>query len=65
MNVPKIPKTDSIAELAKFWDPHDLTDFEDQLEEVTAPVFENNMVVKITFHPTEVAECISVWQIHL
>jgi hypothetical protein len=23
-----------------FWDTHDLTDFEDELEEVTEPVFE-------------------------
>ena len=29
-----IPKTDSIQELAHFWDTHDLTDFEDELEEV-------------------------------
>lgn len=35
-----IPKTDSIEELARFWDTHDLTDFEDQLEEVTVEVFE-------------------------
>ena len=39
MTPPKIPKTDSIAELAEFWETHDLTDFEDQLEEVTEPVF--------------------------
>lgn len=39
MNVPKITHTDSIQELAKFWCTHDLTDFEDQLEEVTEPVF--------------------------
>ena len=35
-----LPKTDSIDELAKFWDSHDVTDFEDQLEEVADPVFE-------------------------
>jgi hypothetical protein len=35
MNCPKIPQTDSIEELARFWDAHDLTDFEDELEEVT------------------------------
>ncbi len=35
----QIPETDSIEELAAFWDTHDLTDFEDQLEEVTEPVF--------------------------
>jgi len=36
----KIPHTDSIEELARFWDTHDLTDFEDQIEEVGEPVFE-------------------------
>ena len=35
----RIPETDSIEELAAFWDTHDLTDFEDQLEEVQEPVF--------------------------
>lgn len=35
----QIPQIDSIKELAKFWDTHDLTDFEDELEEVTDPVF--------------------------
>jgi hypothetical protein len=34
-----IPQTDSIEELAKFWDSHDVTDFEDELEEVTEPIF--------------------------
>jgi len=36
----KIPKTDSIEELAKFRDSHDLTEFEDGIEEVREPVFE-------------------------
>jgi predicted DNA binding CopG/RHH family protein len=40
MNTPKIPHTDSIAELARFWDTHDLTDFENELEEVSESVFE-------------------------
>jgi predicted DNA binding CopG/RHH family protein len=35
----KIPETASIDELATFWDTRDLTDFEDQLVEVTGPVF--------------------------
>jgi hypothetical protein len=35
----KIPVTDSIRELAEFWDSHDLSDFKDELTEVTAPVF--------------------------
>ena len=37
-----IPQTDSIEELARFWDTHDLTEFEDQLEEVSEPVFERS-----------------------
>jgi hypothetical protein len=37
--VSRIPQTDSIAELARFWDTHDLTDFEDELEVVSEPVF--------------------------
>ena len=40
MNRRKIPQTDSIQELAHFWDTHDLTDFEAELEEVSEPVFE-------------------------
>ncbi len=36
----KIPQTDSVAELARFWDTHDLTEFEDELEEVKTPVFD-------------------------
>jgi uncharacterized membrane protein len=35
----KIPATDSIRELADSWDTHDVTEFSDQLEEVTEPVF--------------------------
>lgn len=40
MKSTKLPQTDSIEELARFWETHDLTEFEDQLEEVTEPVFE-------------------------
>jgi predicted DNA binding CopG/RHH family protein len=53
---PKIPKTDSIEELASFWDAHDLTDFEDQLEEVTAPVFQRKEEsIYVPLYPQEVA----------
>jgi len=34
-----LSNTDSVEELAKFWDSHDLTDFEGEMEEVTDPVF--------------------------
>ncbi len=56
MKSPRIPNTDSIEELSKFWDTHDLTDFEDQLEELTAPVFsrrkESTVAIELT--PKEV-----------
>ena len=35
----RIPETDSIEALARFWDSHDLTEFENQLEEIHTPVF--------------------------
>ena len=35
----KIPDTDSIRELAEFWDTHELTALDDELEEVSEPVF--------------------------
>ena len=39
MRSQRIPDTDSIEKLARFWDSHDLTDFENQLEEIHTPVF--------------------------
>lgn len=52
-----IPQTDSIEELAHFWDTHDLTEFEDQLEEVLEPVFERSpeAVVTLRLQPREIA----------
>jgi hypothetical protein len=54
MNTPKLPQTDSIQELAQFWDTHDLTDFEGQLEEVTEPVFDRDTTVQIHLESDEV-----------
>ena len=56
MKTQRIPQTDSIQELARFWDTHDLTDFEDQLEEVTEPIFERETetVMRIRLQPKEV-----------
>jgi predicted DNA binding CopG/RHH family protein len=54
MNIETIPQTDSIEELAQFWDTHDLTDFEEELEEVTEPVFVQEAVVKIRLQTQEV-----------
>ena len=59
---PEIPKTDSIAELAQFWAEHDLTDFEDQLEEVTEPVFERKKAMAIPLAPQEMAAIQSMAQ---
>lgn len=39
MKKSELPTTDSVRELAAFWDAHDLTDFEDHLEDVAEPVF--------------------------
>lgn len=49
----KIPRTDSIQELAKFWDTHDLTDFQEELEEVTEPVFVRGTPVKVHLQSNE------------
>ena len=54
MNRTNIPQTDSIQELAHFWDTHDLTDFEDELEEVSEPVFERQTIVTVRLEPEEV-----------
>ncbi len=45
--MPKIPKTDSIQELSMFWQRHDVTDFEDELEGVPGPVFQRTHVVEV------------------
>ena len=51
----KIPTTDSIEELARFWDTHDVTDFEDELEEVEGPIFERQAELQIQLPADEVA----------
>jgi hypothetical protein len=53
----KIPQTDSVAELARFWDTHDLTEFADELEEVKSPVFERESenVLRVSLPPREAA----------
>jgi hypothetical protein len=50
-----IPKTDSIRELAEFWDTHDLTEFEEHLEEVSEPVFGRQMAdgIRVPLTPEE------------
>jgi predicted DNA binding CopG/RHH family protein len=50
---PRIPRTDSIQELATFWQHNDLTDFEDELEEVTDRVFRRARVIGVPLSETE------------
>ena len=54
MKKPKLPKTDSIQELATFWDAHDLTDFEQELEEVGEPVFGRGSAIKVPLELVQV-----------
>jgi hypothetical protein len=54
MKKPKLPRTDSIKKLAEFWDSHDLTDFEDELEEVAEPVFVRRTAIKVPLEAHEV-----------
>jgi hypothetical protein len=53
MKTQRLPQTDSIQELAHFWDTHDLTDFEDELEEVTEPIFEPATVIPLNLESDE------------
>jgi len=47
MSNSRLPQTDSIQELANFWDTHDVTEFEDELEEVTERVFERDSDITV------------------
>ncbi len=53
----KILQTDSVTELARFWDSHDLTEFEDELEEITEAVFDRGgqNVVHVRLQPEQAA----------
>ncbi len=53
MKKAKLPKTDSIEKLARFWDRHDLTDFDDELVEVDDPVFVRETLVTVPLEPRE------------
>ena len=53
IKIEALPQTDSIQELSQFWDTHDVTDFEDELEEVTEPVFERRTVIALDLESAE------------
>jgi hypothetical protein len=54
----RLPKTDSVKKLAEFGDGHDVTDFEDEREEVTEPVFVRRTAIPVPreAHEAEVVE---------
>ena len=54
MKKSKLPQTDSIEKLSEFWDTHDSTDFDDELEEVAEPVFVRGTSIKVPLEPGEV-----------
>ena len=54
MKKSKLPKTDSVQELAEFWDSHDLTDFEEELEEVGEPPFVRGTAIKVPLESRQV-----------
>ena len=58
MKARKIPESDSVEELARFWDTHDLTEFEDLLENVPKRVFERKpeTVIPVRLRRQEVEE---------
>jgi predicted DNA binding CopG/RHH family protein len=53
MKTSQLPKTDSIQELAEFWDTHDLTDFEAELDEVSESVFEPATLIPLNLESEE------------
>lgn len=53
MKTQELPNTDSIQELAQFWDTHDLTDFEGELEEVTEPIFAPRTAIRLNLESAE------------
>jgi len=53
MNTQRLPQTDSIQELAKFWDTHDVTEFEDELEEVSERVFQRETEITVRLETDE------------
>ena len=59
MKPKRTPQTDSIQELAEFWDTHDLTDFEGELEEVQEPVFQPGVTIPLTFKDATIVNAIA------
>lgn len=59
MKTGQLPNTDSVEEMARFWDRHTLTDFEDQLEEVAEPLFERRPTTLVLHLEPREAEAVT------
>jgi hypothetical protein len=55
-----IPNTNSIKELAEFWDTHDFTDYEDEFEEVKEKVFVRKPSLKVSLDEDEMNALASI-----
>jgi hypothetical protein len=51
----RLPATDSIRELAKFWDTHEVTDFEGELKVVSDPVFARSVPIQVRLPADELS----------
>jgi hypothetical protein len=51
----QLPRTDSISELAAFWQAHDLTDFEDELIAVSEPVFQRTEHISVQLSAEDIS----------
>ena len=53
MKTRQLPQTDSVRDLAQFWNTHDVTDFDGELEEIGEPVFELHTVILLDLESSE------------
>ncbi len=64
MSADRIPKTDSIQELAAFWESHDITEFDDELVEVAEPAFERQVVIQVPLTNRDAAALANIAKSH-
>jgi hypothetical protein len=54
MKKPKLPKFETVEQMAEFFDTHDMTDYEDEFEVVKEPVFVRPPAIKLHLEPRQV-----------
>lgn len=60
MSAKKIPQTDSVKEIAEFWDTHEATDFGDELAVVEEPVFSRSGELTVCLDPDEIRKIVKL-----